>query len=55
MRGWFFRFEEDQMELYNAIIAKISDILYYPLVVPLLLVFAGVQGIRRKDADKGRD
>ena len=30
------------MELYNSIILKISDILYYPLVVPLLLVFAGV-------------
>ena len=30
------------MELYNTIIGKISDILYYPLVVPLLLVFAGV-------------
>ena len=30
------------MELYNTIIGKISDILYYPLVVPLLLVFAGI-------------
>ena len=30
------------MELYNTIISKISDILYYPLVVPLFLVFTGV-------------
>ena len=30
------------MELYNTIIGKISDILYYPLVVPFFLVFTGV-------------
>ena len=40
--GTAFLDQEAAMELYNTIISKISDILYYPLVVPLFLVFTGV-------------
>ena len=40
--GAAFLDQEATMELYNTIISKISDILYYPLVVPLFLVFTGV-------------